>query len=137
MDEATFQRMLDAARAAQANAYAPYSGFRVGAAVLGGSGAVFGGCNVENASYPVSTCAERGAISAAVAAGEKAIVAVLIVGTAADPVPPCGFCRQALSEFGASMQVVLVGEGGVVKERSLADLLPEAFGPSFFAPRRG
>jgi len=135
MEQATFRRMLDAARAAQANAHAPYSGFHVGAAVLGASGAVYAGCNVENASYPVSQCAERGAIAAAVAAGERSLSAAVILGAAPEPCPPCGMCRQALAEFGPSMQVFLVGANGDVSEHVLSDLLPHAFGPEFFRPR--
>ena len=125
-------KMLAAARAAMAHAHAPYSGFHVGAAVLGATGAVYGGCNVENASYPVSLCAERGAISAAVAAGETVLEAVLIVSGGDDLCPPCGACRQALSEFGPAMRVILVGRDGRTREFSLADLLPEAFGREFF-----
>jgi cytidine deaminase len=131
LPHADVQRLLQAARAAMANAHAPYSGFRVGAAVLGGSGAVFAGCNVENASYPVSLCAERGALSAAVAAGEKSVAATLIVSAATDPCPPCGMCRQALSELGPTQRILLAGGDGTLREFSLADLLPEAFGPEF------
>lgn len=135
MDDKTFEEMLSVARAAAANAHAPYSGFRVGASVLGGSGKVYGGCNVENASYPVSLCAERGAVSAAVAAGERSIGAVLIVSGAADPCPPCGACRQALAEFGLGMTVTCVGLNGAVREFTLGDLLPDAFGPDFLRGR--
>ena len=124
-------RLLAAARVAMARAWAPYSGFRVGAAVRGASGAVYAGCNVENASYPVSLCAERGAIAAAILAGETTIDAVLIVSGASDPCPPCGMCRQALAEFGPAMEVVLAGSGDKVRECTLADLLPDAFGPRF------
>lgn len=130
-------RIVDAARAALANAYAPYSGFRVGAAVLGASGAVYAGCNVENASYPVSLCAERGAIAAAVAAGEHMLVAVAIVTAQGDPCPPCGMCRQALSEFGPDMDVILASADGREASHRLHDLLPAAFGPGFLGPREG
>lgn len=125
------QKMLEAAQTALANSHSPYSGFRVGAAVLTSTGKVFGGCNVENASFPVSLCAERGAIATAVAAGEKRLEAVLIVTDSPTPCPPCGMCRQALAEFGADMEVVLVAGDGQAKEYSLADLLPEFFGPDF------
>jgi cytidine deaminase len=135
MNEADRKRMAEAAFAAMKNAYAPYSGFHVGAAVLGGSGAVYGGCNVENAAYPVSLCAERGAVSTAVAAGEKEIRAVLITSAAGEPCPPCGACRQVLAEFGTAMEVVLVGADGHVREMTLAELLPHAFGPEFFRNR--
>ena len=130
-------RLVPAARAALAHAYAPYSGFRVGAAVLGASGAVYSGCNVENASYPVSLCAERGAIAAAVAAGERSLLAVAIVTAQGDPCPPCGMCRQALSEFGPDMEVRLVSSDGREAHHHLADLLPAAFGPGFLGPLPG
>jgi len=129
--------MLDAARSALANSHSPYSGFRVGAAVLTSSGKVFGGCNVENASFPVSLCAERGAIATAVAAGEKQLDAVLIVTDSTTPCPPCGMCRQALAEFGEEMAVVLVAVDGRLQEHSLRDLLPESFGPDFLGGNGG
>lgn len=135
MDAATRERLLDAAREVQCRAYAPYSHFRVGAAVLGTSGTIYRGCNVENSSYPVSLCAERGAIAAAVAAGETALSAVAIVADADEPCPPCGMCRQALAEFGPSMHVVLSGAGGRVRELTLDTLLPDHFGPDFLANR--
>ena len=129
MDEQVFGRMLEAASRARLNAHAPYSGFCVGASVLGGSGAVYAGCNVENASYPVSLCAERGALAAAVAAGEKTIQAVLIMGPGR--CPPCGMCRQALAEFGPGMEVIMVSPDGTTETRPLSDLLPDAFHPGF------
>ena len=129
--------LVAAARAALANAYAPYSGFRVGAAVAGASGAIHAGCNVENASYPVSLCAERGAIAAAVAAGEHRLAAVAIVTASGDPCPPCGMCRQALAEFGPDMLVILVSSDGREVRHHLSDLLPAAFGPGFLGPREG
>jgi cytidine deaminase len=109
----------------------------VGAAVRGASGAVYAGCNVENASYPVSLCAERGAIAAAVAAGERALSSVAIVTAQGDPCPPCGMCRQALSEFGPAMDVVLVSHDGREAHHRLDALLPAAFGPGFLGPREG
>ncbi len=129
-------RMLEAAVEARANAHAPYSGFAVGAAVLGRRGGIYAGCNVENAAFPVSMCAERGAIAAAVTAGETVIEAVLILSDAAAPCPPCGFCRQALAEFGPDMIVVMVGAGGAVSQATLAELLPSAFGPGFLDDAR-
>jgi cytidine deaminase len=122
--------LLRAARTARGRAYAPYSDFRVGAAVLGGSGEIYSGCNVENSSYGLTICAERNAIAHAVASGEKAILACAIAA-GGKPCPPCGMCRQVLAEFGdASMPVVLVGD----RHRAihaLADLLPHAFDKSF------
>jgi len=86
---------------------------------------------VENASYPVSMCAERGAISAAIAGGEKSLQAVAIASGSDQPCPPCGMCRQALAEFGPTMQVILVCSDGHIKNMLLQDLLPEMFGPGF------
>lgn len=130
------ERLLQAAVEAHANAHAPYSRFRVGAAVLGRHGGVYAGCNVENASYPVSMCAERGAIAAAVASGESAIDAVLILSDARTPCPPCGMCRQALAEFGPDMTVLMVGAAGAMRQATLRDLLPLAFDPAFLDDRR-
>lgn len=123
--------MLAAARAAMERAYAPYSGFRVGAALLTQDGAVFAGCNVENASYPVGLCAERAALAAAVGAGAREFTDLLIVADSPRPCPPCGMCRQALAEFGLDLRVVLVGLGGTESEFRLSDLLPDAFTPGF------
>lgn len=116
----------------RANAYAPYSKFHVGAALLAG-GKVFAAANVENASYPLSVCAERNAVAAAVAAGERRIDAVAIATSDQRPTPPCGGCRQVLHEFGPDMLVVSETEGGARAEWALADLLPEAFDSSSFA----
>lgn len=117
--------LVEAAEAARKNAYAPYSGLEVGAAVLA-DGRVFAGCNVENASYPVGSCAERGALAAAVAAGCRKIDAVAI--SSAEPIPPCGMCRQALAEFNPSMAVLLAGDSGRT-ETSLDVLMPRPFAP--------
>jgi cytidine deaminase len=122
----TVTRLVESARAAQANAYAPYSRFRVGAAVLGTDGRVFGGCNVENGSLGLTVCAERHAVAAAVLAGTRP-TAVAIV-TDRDYVGPCGACRQVLSEFEPHMPVVLVGsDGGRPRTTTLERLLPGAF----------
>jgi|MudIll2142460700_1097286.scaffolds.fasta_scaffold15906_3 cytidine deaminase len=119
-------RLVEAARAAQANAYAPYSRFRVGAAVLAADGRVFPGCNLENGSLGLTVCAERNAVAAAVVAGARP-VAVAVV-TDQDYVGPCGACRQVLSEFEPAMPVVLVArDGGRPRTTTLARLLPGAF----------
>ena len=110
-------------------AYAPYSSFRVGAAVLAG-GKVFGGANIENASYPLSVCAERNAVAAAVLAGERSIEAVAVVAGDEEPTPPCGGCRQVLNEFGPEMLVVCESTSGRRAEWTLSAILPQAFGPS-------
>ena len=127
--------LLDAAMAARANAYAPYSGFAVGAALATAGGRIQAGCNVENASYPVGTCAEEAAISAMVAAGETRIAAILIVADGPALVTPCGACRQRLCEFGAPDLVVHVADpGGIRRSFRLDELLPHAFGPDHLAP---
>jgi cytidine deaminase len=124
-------RLVAAARMAHARSYAPYSGFHVGAAILGASGQIYPGCNVENASFPVSLCAERAAIAAAIVAGERDFKAVAILGGSSDPCPPCGMCRQALAEFGPTMELLLLGADGTEKRTTLHAILPDAFGPDF------
>jgi cytidine deaminase len=123
------EKLLAAAREIRPRAYVPYSGFHVGAAVLAG-GDIFQGVNVENASYPVSTCAERSAIVQAVTAGHTEIDAVAVVGDAEDPTPPCGMCRQALNEFGPDMLVICEGAGGKREAWMLSTILANAFGPA-------
>jgi cytidine deaminase len=122
--------LVEAARRARVNAYAPYSKFLVGAAVLAG-GEVFTGVNVENAAYPIGVCAERMAIGAALTAGKRDIAAVAVVGSSADPTPPCGGCRQFISEFGPDIVVVAESQDGRRAEWRIAELLPDAFGPTF------
>jgi cytidine deaminase len=123
-------RLLAAARAAQLRAHAPYSRFPVGAAVLDESGRVHAGCNVENAAYPMGTCAETNAIGAMVAAGGRRITAVVVVGEGKAPVTPCGGCRQRLAEFTAPGAPVVVADRDRVRARyTLAELLPHGFGP--------
>ena len=120
--------LLLAAVAARKNAYAPYSRFPVGAAVRGASGQVYAAANVENASYPVGTCAETGAIAAMVAAGERRIIEVLVVGEGARLLTPCGACRQRLAEFaGPATPVHAARPDGIVGSFILGALLPEAF----------
>ena len=118
------------ARDARARAYAPYSLFRVGAAVATKSGRIFGGCNVENAAYPATTCAEACAIGGMVAGGETEIAAILIVGAGDSLVTPCGNCRQIIREFGApETPIHIAGPEGLRASFTLAVLLPESFGP--------
>jgi cytidine deaminase len=123
--------LLTAAREARKAAYAPYSRFPVGAAIQTAAGTVYRGCNVENASYGLTICAERVAVMTAVAAGERQVVAVAIDGGDADkPAPPCGACRQVLHEFGPDMQVILPGVGEAALEvLPLRAFLPRGFGP--------
>jgi cytidine deaminase len=122
------ERAVAAAEQARVRAYAPYSGFHVGAAVIAG-GRVFTGQNIENASYPVSVCAERNAVAAMVDAGVRSLDAVAIVTGAAQPTPPCGACRQVLWEFGPNSIVVAQNTAGERASWALEDLLPSAFGP--------
>jgi len=120
------ERLLLAARAARANAHAPYSGFSVGAALLDEDGAIHVGCNVENASFGLSVCAERNAVAAAVAAGGRGIVALVVLTPASPPASPCGACRQVLAEFG-DFPVLLVNSEGERRMTGVAELLPSAF----------
>lgn len=121
------------ARSVQARAWAPYSDFRVGAVLMARDGAIFSGCNVENASYPAGICAERAALASAVASGARDFVRVVIVTDADVPAPPCGICRQALVEFAPALEVVSVAANGGVAQWSLGDLLPFPFTPSSLA----
>ena len=121
--------LLDAARAASVRAYAPYSRFRVGAAVLADDGRIFSAANVENASYGLTSCAERNAIFAAVSAGVRAIVAVAIHTPTGAPVSPCGACRQVIHEFGPRAAVFGCCDGDAVHASTIDRLLPGAFGP--------
>lgn len=137
MSEGDLDALFEAARAAQHLAYAPYSGFRVGAALRTASGAVFAGCNVENASFPVGICAEAGAIAAMVAAGERVIAEILVVGDGEALVTPCGACRQRLREFAAPETPIHVADGnGIRATFSQSSLLPHSFGPDNLAPNR-
>jgi cytidine deaminase len=121
------------ARAARARAWAPYSRFLVGAVLESVDGRRFAGCNVENASYPAGLCAERGALAAAVAAGAREFVRVVIVTDADIPTPPCGMCRQALVEFAPALEVISVALNDRSASWSLADLLPSPFTPASLA----
>ena len=129
LDEAALEGLVEAARAVREQAYAPYSGFAVGAALLA-EGRVFTGVNVENASYPISVCAERNAVAAMVAAGGRRVDAVAVVTGGDTPTPPCGGCRQCLWEFGPEAVVLAVTLRGERERWPLAKLQPHAFGPS-------
>jgi cytidine deaminase len=120
--------LLAAARKMRKRAYAPYSNYTVGAALLGRSGAIYLGCNVENASYGLCICAERNAVTTAVAAGEQDFVAIAISAAGPEPVPPCGMCRQTLAEFMAPEAQVLLENGkGKTARHTVGELLPHAF----------
>ena len=127
----TSAALARAAVAARGKAYAPYSRFRVGAAVRAG-GRIHAACNVENASYGLTVCAERAAVAGAVAAGARAVEAVAVASGTVPPTPPCGMCLQTLAEFaGPGLPVLLVGGRGSRRRTTLGELLPQAFGKRF------
>jgi cytidine deaminase len=118
--------LIEAARQAREYAYAPYSHFAVGAAVLGASGRIYSGCNIENASYGLTNCAERTAIFKAVSEGEKRLSVLVVVADTLRPVAPCGACRQVMAEFDVQ-KVILCNMSGERLEMTLNELLPAAF----------
>ncbi|MBR3190475.1 cytidine deaminase [Bosea sp. (in: a-proteobacteria)] len=129
--EPDLDALFAAAKAVQQKAYAPYSRFKVGAAILGEDGKVYPGCNVENAAYPVGACAEAGAISAMIAGGARTIRAIVVIGDGAELVTPCGACRQRIREFSVPETPILIaGPEGIRARFSLAELLPASFGPA-------
>jgi cytidine deaminase len=119
--------LVERASAVRPRAYAPYSRFAVGAALRAGSGEVYVGVNVENASFGLTICAERSAICAAVSAGETHIQAIAICAEGAEPVPPCGACRQVIREFGAEVRVIMTNTEGARRSLDIAALLPASF----------
>jgi cytidine deaminase len=120
--------LLEDAKRVRENAHAPYSGFKVGAAIRTPDGTVYTGVNVENAAYPEGTCAEAGAIAAMVAAGETRIAEIAVIGDAAEPVTPCGGCRQKIAEFAPKGTKVVMGNmAGETVEMTIEELLPRAF----------
>ncbi|CAM5773414.1 cytidine deaminase [Bosea minatitlanensis] len=129
--EPDFDALFAAAARIQRQAYAPYSRFKVGAALLADDGAIYVGCNVENAAYPVGSCAEAGAVSAMVAGGARVIRAILVFGEGAERVTPCGACRQRIREFAApETPVAIAGPEGIRARFTLEELLPASFGPA-------
>ena len=128
-DDKTIQELAKQAKGASEKAYCPYSKFRVGAVVLTDDGQTFAGCNVENASYGLTICAERNAVFQMVAKGKKKIAAVIICTPTPKPSAPCGACRQVINEFGPDALVVSVCDGPDVLKAKLSELLPHAFGP--------
>lgn len=128
--------LFEAAKAIQARAYAPYSRFKVGAAIATPDGKVFTGCNVENAAYPVGSCAEAGAIAAMVAGGESRIAQIVVMGEGDNLVTPCGGCRQRIREFASpDAPIHVAGPEGIRKSFTLDELLPFSFGPDNLAAR--
>jgi cytidine deaminase len=132
MTSVDLQALIQAARAAAAHAYIPYSNYRVGAALLAEDGTIYGGCNIENAAYPASICAERVALVKAVSEGVTQFAAIAVITR--DGGSPCGHCRQALFEFAPGLRVIIAREDGAISfDGSLSDLLPLGFGPSNLA----
>ena len=127
--------LRERAASAMERAYAPYSNFRVGAALLASDGSVVEGCNVENASFPAGSCAERVAVGAAITRGVRDFVALAVVTEATEPTPPCGVCRQVLMEFAPELPVLSATMGGAEARWSVSDLLPHAFTPTSLGRR--
>jgi cytidine deaminase len=127
IDERTAQQLIEEAAKVRDNAYAPYSDYKVGAALLGASGTIYLGCNVENSSYGMTICAERVALGSAVACGEHEFVAIAIVTDDDPPATPCGACRQVLSEFRRDLIVIVANLSGKRLSFKLTDLIPHPF----------
>jgi len=122
-----WEPLVEAALAARENAHAPYSGYRVGAALKDDRGRIFAGCNVENRIFGLTICAERTAMVSAVAAGATGFTALAVVTDSTPPAAPCGQCRESLAEFGVDLPVLIVNTDGERREMSLVELLPEPF----------
>ena len=132
--EDTLAALFAAAKAAQARAYTPYSRFNVGAAIIASNGAIYSGCNVENAAYPQGSCAEAGAIAAMALAGDRRIAEMLVIGDGDALCTPCGGCRQRIREFADPKTLIhIAGPEGVRARFTLGELLPESFGPDHLA----
>ncbi|MCC8158080.1 MAG: cytidine deaminase [Phascolarctobacterium sp.] len=129
------KKLLAAALAARENAYAPYSKFKVGAAVETADGHIFTGCNVENASYGLTCCAERNAVFAAIGSGARSFKVLCVVADTEEPVAPCGACRQVLAEFPFE-KIILANCKGLTKVMTVAELLPYSFGPEALEPEK-
>ena len=123
------EQLLELAKKAAERSYSPYSHFPVGAALECADGAVFTGCNVENAAYPAGICAERNALFHAVAEGHTAFRRIVIAGRSADFCVPCGICRQTMEEFAPDLEIICLNGAGEERRFTLAELLPHGFGP--------
>lgn len=130
--ESQMDKLIKCALDSRSQAYVPYSGFKVGAAVLGKSGRIYGGCNIENASYGLSNCAERTAIFKAISEGEQQLTAIAVVADTPEPVSPCGACRQVIAEFGIQT-IILANLTGKQQVVDLEELLPFHFAASDFS----
>ena len=124
-----WKQLTDAAKRAQAKAYAPYSKFRVGVALLSESGTIYSGCNVENASYSVTMCAEQGAVASGVVGGDTKFTHMALITDADEPASPCGACRQVLSEFAPDLEILSISLDGAEQRWTMDELLPMAFTP--------
>ncbi len=134
-ESAKLKALVDAAKRARKNAYSPYSGVKIGAAVLAATGKVYTGCNIENSSYGLSCCAERTAIFKAVSEGARKIVAIAVVGKSEEFTRPCGACRQVMVEFNPKMRVLRRGLDGFSADATAESLLPSRFDPPELAER--
>lgn len=137
MDTAVRERLIAAATEVRERAYTPYSHYKVGAALLGKSGKIYTGCNVENVSYGATICAERSAVVKAVSDGETTFIALAVVADGDQPASPCGICRQFLSEFGGDLLLILANLRGDRKETTIRELLPLAFDSRYLAESPG
>lgn len=122
-----WSQLIEAAWQARENAFAPYSGFRVGAAVESANGKIYGGCNIENVSYGLTNCAERTAMFQAVANGERELVRMVVCADTPEPITPCGACRQVMVELGSQMEVLLINKAGKQILTSVEKLMPYSF----------
>jgi len=123
-----YEKLIKEAEKARKKAYTPYSKFKVGAAVLCDDGKIFSGCNIENASFGLTICAERVAFFKAISEGSTKIKAIAVIGNTNKPCSPCGACRQVISEFGEDIPLIMTNLKGDVKIKKIKELLPEAFG---------
>ena len=122
-----WNELVEQAELARERSYSPYSKFRVGAALQGASGRIYPGCNIENASYRVTTCAEQSAIAVAITSGERAFTRLAIVADSDEPAAPCGACRQTLVEFAPELEIYSVGRTGATQRWNMNELIPMAF----------
>jgi cytidine deaminase len=134
-EKGKFGPLVEVAKKARANAYSPYSGVKIGAAVLASDGSIFSGTNIENASYGLACCAERTAIFKAVSEGKRNIIAIAVVGKSEDFTSPCGMCRQVMVEFNPRMKILRRGLDGFSEDATASSLIPKYFKPAELAKR--
>jgi cytidine deaminase len=128
LDSSLKEKLISEARKARERAYAPYSGnFKVGSAVLTEEGEIFSGCNIENASFGATICAERVAVFKAIASGHRRIRAVAVIANTPDPISPCGICRQVIAEFGSDAEILMANTAGDTRVSNMQELLPVTF----------